>query len=410
MRQSFFVRSILQAGLLLLPVAGLHAEDWPQFLGPRRDGSYKGPLAASWPNDGPKQTWQVNVGNGFAGPTVVGDKVFLFHRPGDEERLECLETGTGKSLWSHGYPATYTDDFGFDPGPRSAPTVSGGKVFTYGPDGMISAVDASTGKLLWNVDAQKKFNSPKGFFGRACAPLAYGDVVLVNIGGEGAGIVAFDVSSGKLRWKTGDNEASYSSPIVAAFNGQTNALFLTRRELLGLEPLTGAVRFEYPFTPRINASVSAATPLVNGDSVFISASYGAGATALRIENNKPVKIWASDTVLSSHYATPVHREGLLFGFDGRQEQRPSLTCVDWKTGKSLWRKEHFGAGSIVIANDRLLILLETGELILAEASPDAYKEIARAQILGAQTRAYPAIADGFLYARSKDKLVRIDLR
>ncbi len=404
------VRLLAAAFLLAFAVLPARAEDWPQFLGPRRDGSYLGPLAKEFPADGPKQSWQISVGNGFAGPVVANGKLFLFHRPGDVETLDCLDPETGKVTWTYSYPATYRDDFSFDPGPRAVPTVAGKTVFTYGPDGVISAVSIDTGKALWTVDARAKYESKKGFFGRSCSPLVYGDLLLLNIGGEGAGIIALDVPTGQLRWKASDDEASYSSPIIATFDGVTNALFLTRHQFLGLDPLSGAIRFQSPFKPEISASVTAATPLVAGDLVFISASYGAGGTAFRMTKGKPVQLWTRDDVLSNHYATSVQRNGLLFGFDGRQEQKPALSCVDWKTGKQLWRKDRFGAGSILIAGDLLVVLLDTGELILAEASGAAYKEISRAQILGAGTRAYPALADGFLYARSKDKLVRLDLR
>jgi outer membrane protein assembly factor BamB len=236
-----------------------------------------------------------------------------------------------------------------------------------------------------------------------------GDLVLLNVGGEGAGIVALDVASGKLRWKASNDEASYSSPTLASINGKTNALFLTRHEFVALDPATGKILFQYPFGPTEDASVTAATPLVEGRTVFLSACYGAGSTALRIENGKPQKVWASDTAMLNHYATCVHRGDLLFGFDGRQEQGAAFACVDLKTGKTLWHKPRFGAGTVTIAGDKLLILLQTGEFVLAEASGDAYKELRRAQVIGSGVRAYPALADGFLYASSKDKLVRLDL-
>jgi len=386
------------------------AEDWPQFLGPRRDGSYAGEISSAWPKEGPVRTWQKNVGDGFAGPAVADGKVFIFHRSGNEEKLDCLEANTGKPIWSVGYAATYVDSFRFDPGPRAVPTVAEGRVFTYGADGMISATDVRSGKTLWRIDAQKEFASKKGWFGRACSPLVVGDLVMINVGGEGAGIVALDVANGKLRWKASKDEASYSSPTLAVVNGKTNALFVTRHEFIGLDPATGKMFFQYPFGPTEDASVTAATPLVNGNLVFLSACYGAGSTALRIENEKPAKVWASEDAMLNHYATCVHRGDLLFGFDGRQEQRPAFACIDWKTGKTVWRQAAFGAGSVLIAGDRLLILLESGELVLVEANGGAYKELQRAQVLGSGGRAYPALADGFLYARDKNKLVRLDLR
>jgi outer membrane protein assembly factor BamB len=402
------LRIFLFAVLFGISVVG---EDWPQFLGPRRDGSYTGEISAAWPKDGPTRSWQKDVGAGFAGPAVAQGKVFIFHRVGEEEKLDCLDADTGKAVWSNGYPTDYHDDFGFDPGPRSVPTIAEGRVFTYGADGMISAVGAGDGETLWRMDAKKEFGSQKGWFGRACAPLVVNDLVLLNIGGEnGAGIVALHVATGKLRWKCSDDEASYSSPTIAIFDGKTNALFVTRHNFLGLDPATGKIFFQYPFGPTERASVTAATPLVNGNLVFLSGCYGAGSTALRVENEKPAKVWSSGEVMLNHYATCVHRGDLLFGFDGRQEQRPAFACIDWKSGKLLWRKPNYGAGAVVIAGDHLLILLESGELVLAEANATAYKELQRAQVLGSGSRAYPALADGYLYARSKDKLIRLDMR
>jgi outer membrane protein assembly factor BamB len=402
---------MLRAFFIALFVAiSVGAEDWPQFLGARRDGSYSGEIANTWPKEGPQRTWQKDVGAGFAGPCVAQGKVYIFHRVGDEEKLDCLDANTGDTLWSTGYPATYRDGFGFDPGPRAVPAVADGRVFTYGADGIISATGVRTGAKLWRIDAKKEFASKKGWFGRAPSPIVVGDLVLLNVGGDGSGIIALDVANGKLRWKASSDEASYSSPTLAVFDGKTNALFVTRHEFISLDPATGKTLFQYPFGPTEDASVTAATPLVNGNLIFLSACYGAGSTSLRVENGKPTKVWASDEAMLNHYATCVHHGDLLFGFDGRQEQRPAFACIDWKTGKTLWRKPGFGAGTVLIAGQRLIILLETGELVLAEAVGDAYKELQRAQVIGSGARAYPAIADGFLYARDKNKLVRLDLR
>src|SRR5206468_6808611 len=165
--------------------------------------------------------------------------------------------------------------------------------------------------------------------------------------------------------------------------------------------------------PAINSSVSAATPLVIGDTVFLSASYGAGAALLKVEGNECRKIWQSDQSLSAHYATPVYNGGYLYGIHGRTdpgfEPPASLRCIEFKTGKLKWEQAAFGAATLILAGDQLLILTERGELIRAPASPAGFKPNARAQILPTQVRAHPALADGFFYARSKDKLVCIDL-
>ena len=234
---------------------------------------------------------------------------------------------------------------------------------------------------------------------------------LLNIGGaNGAGIVAFDKTSGKLLWKSTDDGASYSSPVAATLNGRRYAFFFTRRGLVALDPSNGREFFDFPWRPRIRASVSAATPLVIDDLVFLSASYQTGAVLLRVKEDHVEKVWSADEVLSNHYATSVHHEGFLYGFDGRQEAGPNLRCVELKTGKVRWSEDGFGAGTVTLAGRRLLVLRENGELILTPASPDGFKPVARAQILPQGVRAYPALAGGRLYARSKDTLVCVDLR
>ena len=173
------------------------------------------------------------------------------------------------------------------------------------------------------------------------------------------------------------------------------------------------IRFEYPWQPSIRESVSSATPLVVDDLVFVSASYGAGAVVLRVKGDGAEKIWSGDQILSNHYATSVQRDGFLYGIDGRTDQGyqpgPSLRCVELKTGKIRWQDDSVGPATVTLAGDQLLILTEKGELIRAAAVPDGFKSNARAQILPYQVRAYPALADGHLFARSKNKLVCVDL-
>jgi len=388
------------------------ASDWPQFLGPTRNGVYAGAdLAESWPKEGPPIVWRKKVGQGFSGPAVSGGSMILFHRTGDKEAVECLEAGTGKPLWSFDYPTGYRDDFGFDEGPRATPTIAQGKVFTFGAEGLLHCLDFQTGKKIWSVSTKTEFGASKGFFGMVCSPLVEGNAVLLNIGGaNGAGIVAFDQNTGKLLWKATSDEASYSSPVAATINGLRYAFFFTRAGLAALDPDSGRPRFHFPWRARMSASVNAATPLVVDDLVFVSASYQAGAALLRVKENSVEKIWAADDVLSNHYATCVYGDGFLYGFDGRQEHGEHLRCVEFKTGKIRWSEDRVGAGTVTLAGKRLLILTENGELLLAPASPDGFKPVARAQLLPNGVRAYPALAEGHLYARSKDTLLCVDLR
>jgi len=394
----------------------LRAQDWPQFLGPNRNGSTIGTnLASTWPKEGPPVVWQRKVGQGFAGPVVSGGRLVLFHRMDDREVVECLDANSGKELWKGEYATRYVDMMGHDPGPRSTPAVSGAQAFTFGAEGMLCCWSLADGRKQWSVDAKKDFGARQGFFGLACSPLVEGNAVIVNVGGRGgAGIVAFDKASGNVLWKATDDEASYASPVAATIGGKPIAFVLTREALEAFNPADGKPVFHYPWRPSMHASVSGATPLVIGDQIFISACYDTGATLLRFKEAAPERLWSSEDALSCHYATPVHRDGFLYGFDGRADPGfdppPSLRCVELKTGKVRWSEGSLKPGTVSLAGDRLLVLTGSGELLLAPATPDGFKPLARAQILGLEVRAHSALADGLFYARSKDKLVCVDLR
>ncbi len=402
--------SVVSAAILLGAVVSF-AADWPQFLGKTRDGVYAdNDVSANWPVAGPPVVWKREVGAGFAGPAVAEGKLILFHRVADNERVECLDAKTGKVIWTSEYPTTYQDDFGFDEGPRATPAIADGRVYTFGAEGALSCWELASGKKLWSADTKREFGSPKGFFGRVCSPLVEGNAVVLNIGADNAGIVAFDKSTGKVIWKATSDEAGYSSPTAATIHGKRYVISLTRAGLVALDPVTGKIYWQHHFRSRMDASVNAATPLVIDDMIFVSASYGTGAALFRFDEKGPQKIWAGDGVLSNHYATSVYFNGFLYGFDGRQEQGPNLRCVDLKTGDVKWSEDHFGAGTLMIAGGKLLVLSEKGELMIAPASPEGFKPTSRAQILPFESRAYPALADGYFYARSKDKLVCVDLR
>jgi outer membrane protein assembly factor BamB len=407
------MRRFAAGGVLfaLVLVARVGADDWPQFLGPTRNGVYAGPaLAETWPSTGPRVVWRKQVGQGFSGPVVAQGRVILFHRVGSEEVLESLDARTGAGQWRYAYPTSYRDDFGFDEGPRAVPVVADGIVFTFGAEGQLHAVDLAKGTRLWSEDTMRRFGVAKGFFGAGGSPLVEDGRVIANVGGREAGIVAFEEKTGKVLWTATSDQASYSSPVAATINGRRYAIFLTRAGLVGLDPASGRVLFQRPWRARMAASVNAATPLVIGDLIFVSAEYGPGAGVLRLNGSTLTDLWASDEALSNHYATSVHLGGFLYGYHGRQEFGPSFRAVELRTGKVRWSQDRFRAGSVTLAGNRLLILRETGELVLAAASPDAFTPIARAQVLPPVVRAFPALADGFLYARNEDTLVSLDLR
>jgi len=233
--------------------------------------------------------------------------------------------------------------------------------------------------------------------------------VIANIGGADAGVVAFDAETGAVVWAALDDEASYSSGIGAAFSGVRHAVFFTRGNLVGLDPADGTIRFARPWRSRLRASVNAATPLVVDDLIFVSATYGAGAGLFRVNGAQLDEIWVSDEVMSNHYATSVYHDGHLYGFHGRQEYSPSLRAVELRTGEVKWDIPSYGAGTVTLADDRLIIVRENGELVVAQASPEALTVVAAAQVLPSVVRAYPALADGRLYIRNENTLVCLDL-
>jgi outer membrane protein assembly factor BamB len=398
------------AGAFVLALAAVGA-DWPQFLGPERNGtSPETGLAASLPKMGPPLAWEREVGEGFSGPVILGDRLILFNRLGDKEVIECLDAATGKAHWKFDYATTYQDAFGKGDGPRATPTVASGRVYALGAEGTLTCLDLDKGTKLWQRSLEKDYRPRKGFFGVATSPLVEGDLVLVNVGARGAGIVAFDKDSGKEVWKATDQEASYASPVAATIDGVRHVLFFTREGLVSLDPANGSVRFSKRWRSRIDASVNAASPLVADGHVFLTASYGTGAILLKVKKDGVEEVWKGNNSLSCHFGTPVLRDGHLYGFEGRQEQGAKLRCVEWKTGKVCWTRDGFGCGSLIAADGKLLVLSEDGDLVLVQPTPDGYREQGRAGLLKGPCRAPIALAGGRLYARDGQRLGCWDLR
>src|SRR5688572_2968510 len=310
------VRS-LRIALLLLTIGGVAAAaDWPQFLGPDRNGVYPGPaLAEAWPAQGPRVVWRKTVGQGFAAPVVVQNRVIVFHRVGAQEIVDALDARTGAAVWRYQYPTAYRDDFGFDEGPRAAPVVADGIVYTFGAEGRLSALALSTGTALWSEDTHARFNVDKGYFGAAGSPVVDDGRVIANVGGKDGGIVAFEGKTGKVLWTATTDEASYSSGIGATLGGRRVVIFHTRTNVVGLDPATGHVLFQRRWRALQAASVNAATPVVTSDAtghyIFVSAEYGPGASVLRVDGTTLTPMWTSDETLNNHYATSVYRDGIL---------------------------------------------------------------------------------------------------
>jgi outer membrane protein assembly factor BamB len=273
-------------------------------------------------------------------------------------------------------------------------------------------LDLDKGTKVWSHELLKDYKVKRSYFGVGTTPLVEGDLLLVNVGGgNGAGIVAFNRGDGKEVWKATDDDASYSSPVAATIDGVRHVLFFTRAGIVSLDPAKGSVRFSKPWRAKIDASVNAATPLVVGNQVFVSASYGTGAILADVKKDKLDEVWSNDESLSCHFNTPVYRDGFLYGFDGREDVGGAvLRCVEMKTGKVKWEKKGFGSGATLLADGNVILLSEDGDLLLLGATPDKYDEKAKATVLTGPVRANMALANGRLYARDGKKLVCWNLK
>ena len=383
--------------MLFTLILAFFFHDWPQLLGPSRNGVYTDSDVA-WPT---KIAWKNQVGAGLAAPVIVNGKVILFHRRGNEEIVEAFDAQNGKSIWTFSYPTNYRDDFGFDEGPRSSPTVADGKVYTFGAEGVLHAIDLVNGKKLWRVDVQKTYDVAKGFFGAACAPLYSDGKVFLNIGSKQAGVGAFDANTGKLIWKSSNHEMSYSSPILTKFG----LVFFTRAGLLVTDADSGKILYEQPFRARSASSVNAATPLIDGNILFLTASYGTGAMALDFSKMPPKKLWANDDSLSAHYATPVIKDGYLYGLHGRAETGQELRAVELRTGKVVWNMPAGGTGSVTLLRDKLMFLRDDGEMFQVLANPKKLEVPTHFKATDGKVRALPAIGNGLVCLRNESNLI-----
>lgn len=408
-RRTFLGGMSLAASTGLMGLATpLMAGDWPQILGPFRSGVAENePPLGKFPAGGPPQLWKAKLGSGYAGPAVVstekGSRVVAFHRVKDQERLEAFDAITGKSVWQADFQATYRGGIDADKGPRCVPLVSEGKVYGFGAGGGLYCVELATGKTIWQRDLYGDYNGDEGYFGAGTTPIALDGKILVNVGGKGAGLVAVDAKTGKTVWQATSEVGSYSAPTSIEWKGKRCGLFVTRLNCVVVDPKDGKVLATVPFGQR-GPTVNAATPLVIGDEVFLSASYGIGAKLLSTKGGELESVWSNDKSLSSQYATAVAKEDVLFGSHGREDAGAAeLRCVERATGKVLWSKTSQPICHVILVQDKLLVLGIDGTLRVIEASKTKYIEVADAELTTDLTRALPALSNGVLYLRTNTR-------
>lgn len=408
---SVWLRAGIFGALVLALVRGARAEDWPAFLGPRRDGSSRETqLTRNWPASSPRILWRRPAGAGYASPIVIGERVVLFSHHDAKEVVECADARTGRLLWSDQYDCDFAGSYGTGPGPRATPASDGERVVTLGAAGTLECLDLLAGKLKWRRHLPKDYQIPESFFGIGGSPLIVGDRVIVPVGcPAGAAVAAFSLENGTTIWSSGNDSASYSSPVYVTLGGRPCVLTFSRSGLIGVEA-DGRQRFFHPFRSRSRASVNAATPLMRGEEILLSAAYDTGACLLRVKGDALEVVWQSRDAISAHYDTPVQVDGHIYGIDGRQDLGDArLVCVEWSTGRRRWSQEGYGCASLLLAAGHLLILREDGYLVWAAPSPAGYAEESRGRIGTGLWRAPPALSGGRLFARSETEWVAMDL-
>jgi outer membrane protein assembly factor BamB len=381
-------------------------QDWPQWRGPNRDAKATGFAAPqTWPKS-LTQKWKVKVGDGVATPALVGDKLYVFARRDGDEVACCLDATTGKELWTDKYAVKGASGPASQfPGPRSSPTVADGRVVTLGVRGTLSCLDAASGKKLWRK-TEAEDSLPRFF--TSCSPIVVDGLCIVQFGGEEkGGIVAYDFASGDEKWKwTGDGTA-YASPDLLTMDGVKMLVAMTAKNIVGLGTTDGKLLWEIPFFVRGMGGYNAATPIVDGQTIYISGSFR-GTRALKIEKQgdryTAKELWENKE-FSVQFDTPVLKNGLLYGISSRN----FLFCINAETGKTAWPPDRVrgerGYGSVVDVGPVLLALTTNGQLLVFEPSDKQLKKVATYKVAEDDTYAYPVAAGNRLYIKDLDSVI-----
>lgn len=396
----------------LLSGASLAVADWPQFLGPNRNGSSpETGLLTQWSAEGPKVLWKVEGGIGYSGIAVAGGRAYTQIQRGNEELVLALDAAKGTEVWKQklgpGYKNTYGD------GPRSTPTVDGNRLYVQSVNGPLVCLEADNGKVVWQHDLFKEFDAKNIDWGTSASPLIDGELVIVVPGGKAGGVAAFHKKDGKLAWKAADDKAGYASPIVMTVDGKKQAIFFTAVGLLAVQPGDGKELWRQDW--KTAHDVNIATPLIVGNQLFVSSGEGVGCAMLTpTASGAPKAVWQDKgpkSVMKNYWATAVLHNGYLYGISGEYEGVANLNCVDAKTGKLAWSKERFGRANLTLADGHLYLITIDGQLVVVPANSKEYQEKGRAKVLPAMDRYVnsPTISDKKLYLRDQKSIVCLDL-
>lgn len=416
MMQKVLTAALAVSLFTAMGVGAANAEDWPQWRGVRSDGTWRGPkLQEQWPATGLRQVWRAEIGGGYAGVTAANQRVFtmdLQKQPTPRERVLCFDAATGKLLWSHAYEVDYADmDYGT--GPRAAPTYYDGRIYTLGAVGHVHCLDANAGNVLWSKTPGTDYHVQRPTWGLAASPVVDGGQVIIHAGAEPDGsLVALDRLTGKERWRSLSEPAGYATPRLIHWQGRKLLVAWTPEFIRGLDPATGRVLWSIPY--KVTYGVSIATPIFAEGMVFVS-GYWEGSKAIRLgrEAEDAELIWEDSRNLRGLMSQPLYRDGHVYLLD----RHHGLTCFVLQTGEKLWDdgnqltpRNRNPQASLVWLNDedRIIALNAEGELVMARINPQGYHEQARAKIIG-PTWAHPALSGPFVYARSDEELVCVEL-
>lgn len=372
-----------------------NAADWPNYRGPNYDGiSTESGWSTTWPKSGPKVLWERSIGVGFASMAISNGKVYAMGNIDDNDILYCLDEATGDVIWKKSYPCPIFARQ-HEGGPCATPTVEGDAVYTLSKNGDAIRFNASNGDVVWHTHLGRDFGFKRPTWHFSSSPLIVGNLVILNVGKYG---VALNKNDGSIVWQNGKGKCGYATGVPCTIDGQKCVAMAVSVEVVGLNPTNGRVLWKFPW--RTSYDINAADTIVTDDMVFISSGYNKGCALYKIDGNKPKKLWQNKN-MKNQINCSVLWKGYIYGFDGQVNGAGKLNCIDLKTGQTQWSQRGFGTGSLMIADGKLIILGEKGKLAIAEASPEAYKELASAQILP-RKRCWttPVLANGKIFARN----------
>jgi outer membrane protein assembly factor BamB len=398
----FFV--MILATQMLSSVTRIFCQDWPQWRGTDRNGVVSGFAAPEiWPG-GFTLKWKVNVGTGDATPALVGGKLYVFARQSENEVVLCLNKENGQVLWRYDYEAQeVTGAAARHPGPRSSPVMADGKIVTLGVGGILSCLDAASGKLIWKKDP---YPGVVPMFFTAMSPMIVDGMCIAQLGGAGKGaMISYNLDSGDEVWRWAGEGPDYASPVLLSVDGTKQVVTLTEKSIVGIDLLSGKLLWKLPFLPQRRA-YNAATPIVEGQTVFYTGA-GRGTRAVKIEKQGESfvakELWSNGEV-AVQFNTPVLKNDLLFGYS----DMGNLFCINAQSGKTAWvdstKHDRGGFAAILDAGPVILALPSSAELIAIEPDAEKYTEVAKIKVADTPTYAHPVIAGNRIYIKDEESL------